>query len=192
MNRTTRPIQWKGKTFTNLTAALKSNGILCGCPSDAICLKSRPASRSGLIAPRIDDVITQRRVTARCAADSFRSSIDTRHRSRTSCRARELPVVDRGKTQTRWSGISTESSHREWTAAAWIIAPGVESCCRPRNTASRNSAPLILSLGTRCLWVVTFTLRPIDPWDRTPGNRRRRGLVERPVWVWHRKEKSPL
>ena len=112
------PFGGKANLHKSHNSSLKCNGILCGCPSDAICLESRPASRSVRIAPRIDDVITQRRVTAPCAADSFRSSIDTQHLSRSSCRARELPVVDRGKTQTRWSGISTVSSHRECRAVA--------------------------------------------------------------------------
>lgn len=86
--------------------------------SNAICWESRPASRSVRIAPRIDDVITQRRVTAPRAADSSRSSIDTKHPRRSSCRARELVVVDRGRTQTRGSGISTVSSHRKCRAVA--------------------------------------------------------------------------
>ena len=37
-----------------------------------------------------------------------------------------------------------------------------------REGGSRGIAKLILNLGTRCSWVVNFTLRPIFTWERTP------------------------
>lgn len=142
------------------------------------CLESRPASRSVRIAPPIDDVIIQRRVTAPRAADSFRSSIDTQHLSRSSCRARELPVVDRGKTQTRWSGISTVSSHLECAVHAkrrveiqlhLFLASAPDVCEWSRSRSG------LLTLETESL----ATGEEEAWWNAEP------------VWAWHRREKAP-
>ena len=52
-------------------------------------------------------------------------------------------------------------------------------------------ALLTLNLGTRWRWVVSFTLRPLYPRNRTPMPIEWEAwLAEEPVWTLWRREKS--
>lgn len=59
------------------------------------------------------------------------------------------------------------------------------------NTGSRSIAPLILTLGTRCRWVVSIMPRPLYPQERIPLNSPRAGLML-PLTVTERRSVQPV